>query len=256
MTPPPHSTSSPATLDNPLPPHGTPPMRQDSPLPSHSMPAHQDDPLPPHSTPAHQDDPLPPHSTPAHQDDLLPSSHPLPPHRAGSPFLDSTSQSSRDCVTPDAGVNNSVETPRTLTSQSLVGTDRSSTPLGTGLVHQVNMETSLHKRVSFQDLHHSHQEERPSSKPRPLPPIGSVYHDDPLPRRARRLPLLAPPDSISLYSFSSSSHSQLFRLASTHSLPLPDARYSRTSRELEGIHRVSPGLNSSSKVDRKGAGME
>ena len=109
---------------------------------------------------------------------------------------------------------------------------RGGTPLpsvlseGTGS-HSVSAEGAFHKRVSFQDLH---LEERPSSRPRPLPPIGCErVSDDPLPPKGgRRLPPLTPLDALSLYSISS--HSQLFcRPASTHSLPLPDPRYSSSS---------------------------
>ena len=101
------------------------------------------------------------------------------------------------------------------------------TPLPSGSFY-TSTETPLHKRVSFQDLHQD--DVRPTSRSRPLPPIGSnTYCDDPFPPRARRLPPLTPLDTLSLYS--ASSNSQLFsRPASTHSLPLPDPRYSSAPR--------------------------
>lgn len=236
--------------------------------------------------------PLPLRATPSLSPTPMPA-QPLishPPHATPSPLPDSTSQpqSSRDCASPDSssilmetpippGRNG---TPIPLGSIDRTGTpvsgtpnrsltpdrfgtpfppDRSGTPMGSeGVGSHISTETPFHKKVSFQDLRHPHQEERPNSRPRPLPPIGSgAYHNDPLPPHARRLPPLTPLDALSLYS--ASSHSQLFsRPASTHSLPLPDPRYSsasRTAGELGGLeetNRVPIGHRNSSKVGRVG----
>jgi hypothetical protein len=201
---------------------------------------------------------------------------------------DLTPYSSRDCVSADA-TGTLVETPippgrnttpllsegsvHTPLHSSRAGTPSFSTPLHssragtpsfserdvtsetTGLQY-VGMETPFHKKVSFQDLHH--QQERPSSRLRPLPPIGSVKcDDDHLPPKARRLPPLSQTDAFSLYS--ASSHSQLFsRPGSTHSLPLPDPRYSTAPRsclvgETGGPHLTTSHRNSSN-VERKELG--